>query len=522
MKIEDLNYKTYIYSLTAYLSLRLALDENVEDFKMSVNDREWQAFGDIVINVVYKDRRVVLYATQCKKITQTRRQIDQLEEVKVHMTKQYQYLAQLKDSGKDVNETKFVIFTTCTPSSNFVQSVTVKPSVLNKWKSSTSDEDLCLDATLKIKSGLKKNEIINVTNDPENTYAFVLSDNIDCRLPQLFFYTSQRIVPSMTDQLLKQKFDKYPDISTDYSKYIERWVDGQLGGNYKITKKDVVLKLGEILLDPYIVLPKNVYLKQDSFAIWNQVISNVDLTVVKNKPFTISKICRPLNLMIEETLCLNIDTITKSIRLKKDTLKNLGEPFKSYFFEVAYKCMNDDIPLHLVYNVFWKAGKIPLLMSSENQEDVKGFILDVILFMKKRKVHKKFLIKSADLNLNRFKDNLKIFTCLNDVKDLINMDEVKIRVSDTFQLSLSTIISSDPFFCKWITPNVFFDISVGKYSLKPSYSPKKVYNKKDVLKIILSDNVKDELERQLYPRNDEVDSGNVRETRLRGICPGIL
>lgn len=521
MKIEDLNYKTYIYSLTAYLSLRLALDENVEDFMMSVNDREWQVFGDIVAHVIYKDKRV-LYAIQCKKVTQAHRQIDQLEEAKIHMAKQYQYLAQLRDSGRDVNETKFAIFTTCNASSNFIHSVTLKPSVLSKWKS--SDADNCLDAMLKVKSGLKKNEIINVTNDPENIFTFVLSENMDCRLPQLFLYTSQRIFPSMLNQLLKQKFDKYPDISADYSKYVEKWVDGQLGGNYKLKKKDVVLKLGEILLDPYIVLPKNVYSKHDYFAVWNQVISRVDLTVVKNKPFTISKVCRPLNIMIEETLSLNIDTITKSIHLKKDTLDNIGEPIKSYFFEVAHKYINDDIPLHLVYNVFWKAGRIPLLMSLEGQEEAKGFILDVILFMKKMGVHKKFLIKSADLNMNRYKENLRIFTSLDDVKYLIDLNEVKIRVSDSFQLSLGTIQISDPFFLKWITPNVFFDISVGKYSLKPTYSPKRVYNKKDVLKIILNDDVKDELERHLYPERDvsEVDSRNFGEYRLRGISPGIL
>ncbi|XP_018563910.1 uncharacterized protein LOC108905512 [Anoplophora glabripennis] len=520
-RIEDLNYKAYIYSLTAYLSLRLALDQNVEDFKLSVNDREWQVFGDVVIYITYKEKKV-LYVIQCKKITQAFKQIEQLEEAKIHVEKQYQYLAQLKGAGKDVLETKFVIFTTCSTNSNFVQSVPLKAAILNKW--STSDDDNFLDGTLKLKSGLKKNEIINVTNDPENIYSFILSDNVGYHLPQLFLYTGQRILPSMLNQLLKQKFDRYPDISTDFMKYIERWIDGKLGGNYKLKKKDVVLKVGEILLGPYIVSPKNVHSKHDAFDVWNQVISRVDLTVVKNESYTISKICRPLNIMIEETLSTTIDTITKSIHLKHDTLHQVGDPIKSYFFEVVRENVYDDIPLHLVYNVFWKAGKIPLLMSSEKEEEAKGFILDVIMLMKKMGVHKKFLIKSANLNLNRYKETLKIFTCLDDVKEFVDWNEVKIRVSDSFELSLSEIQNSDPFFSKWVTPNMFFDIAVGKYSLKPSYSPKKLHRKKDILKLILSDDVKDNLEYQLYPEIDisETDSRDSNESRLRGVDPHIL
>ncbi|KAJ8921834.1 hypothetical protein NQ315_008466 [Exocentrus adspersus] len=521
VKIEDLNYKTYICSLTAYLTVRLALDQTVEDFQISVNDREWQVFGDVVVQICHKEKRVV-YAIQCKKVTQAFRQIECLEEAKIHIGKQYSYLAQIRDSGKDVNETKFAIFTTCGAGPKFTHSATLKPLLLNKWK--TTNEDIALDATLKIKTLSKKSEIINVSNDPENVYSFTLLDQANCHLPQLFLYTGQRIFPSTVNQLLKLKFDKYPDITTEYTKYIENWMDGKLGGNYKLKKRDVVLKLGEILLTPYVVSPKRINSKHDSFGVWNQVINKVDLTIVKNELFIISKICQPLNLIIEETIFTNIDIVTKSVKLSKDALRDLVDPIKSYFFEVVQDRLYDDIPLALIYNVFWKAGRIPLLMNTEDREEAKGFILDVILFMKQMGVHKKFLIKSADVNVNRNKGNVRIFTCLDDVKDLIHLDEVTVRVSESLQLPLGMIHSTDPFFCKWVTPNIFFDMAVGKYSLKPSYVLKKTQSKGDVLKIILNDEIKDQVERHLYPEVNlsEVDAANCTDDRLRGVHPSIL
>ncbi|KAJ8927373.1 hypothetical protein NQ314_020148 [Rhamnusium bicolor] len=489
---------------------------------ISVNDREWGAFGDVIINVFYKEKSTI-YAIQCKRINKTARQITCLEEAKLYMEKQYDKITELKFNGKDFNEIRFVIFTTCRTSTDFCKTFTLPPRVLNKWK--TTSQDVSIIATVQLKP-LKKNDIINVTGEAENIYSFLLMENIECQLPHFFFYTSQRVTPTMLNQLLKLKFDNYPDISNDYTKYIESWGEGKLGGNYKLRKKDVILKIGEILLNPYTVTPKKVQSKHDSFDVWNSVIDQMDLTVVKNEPFTISKICQPLNKIIEQTLRINIDTITKSINLKKgnqSVLDSIKDPIKSYLFEVVQNRLMDDIPLHLVYVIFWKAGKIPLLLSSENQEDRKGFILDIILFMKQMGVNKKFLLKSADLNLTRYKGNLKIFTCLDDIKYLVNLDELNIRVSDTFNLSLSILHSNDPFFFKWVNSNIFFDIALGKYSLKASYYTNRK-QKNDDLKIILSDEVKEQLENSLYAQNGllRLNSKKYKTDRLRDIDPCLF
>ncbi|KAJ8939380.1 hypothetical protein NQ318_011941 [Aromia moschata] len=326
LKTDDLNYRSYINYLAAFLSLRLVLNHNVHDFMISVNDKDWGAFGDVVVNMLYKGK-TILYA--------------------IHV------------------------------SSDFSKAVTLKREVLNKWK---TNDDITCDATIELKSLTKKNDLINVTSDSENVYTFLLKDKIECELPSILLYTSQRVVPSMLNQQLKVGFKNYPDISKDFIKYIENWEEGKLGGHYKLRKKDIILKIGEILLTPYIVSPKRIQPHHHSFDIWNNIINNVDLTVVKNEPFAISKICVPLNRIIEETFATNIDTITKSISLKSgdsSILDRIRDPFKSYLFEVLQDQKRDELPLHQVYTIFWKAGKIPLLLSTEDREECKGFIFDV-------------------------------------------------------------------------------------------------------------------------------------------------
>ncbi|KAJ8982458.1 hypothetical protein NQ317_000416 [Molorchus minor] len=363
VKTDDLEYKGYIYTLAAFLSMRLALNQKVVDFMISVNDKDWGAFGDVVIRVIRKDR-TILYAIQCKKFNQSVKQINCIEETKLNIKKQYDYIATLKNNGKDYSLTKFVIFTAYSTSSNFRKTFTLSSEVLNKWKTNTdtdtnTDTYIDNDGTVELKPLTTKNDV-NVTSDPENVFCFVLADKVKCQLPYVFLYTGQKVFPFMINQLLKSKFDNNPDISKDYLKYVEQWGDGKLGGNYKLRKADVILKVGEILLNPFVVSPKKIQSQHDCFDIWNSVVDAVDLTVVKNNKFIISKICQPLNKKIEDTLSTNIDSVTKSVNLNPggvSILNTISEPIKSYLFEVVQDKPHTEIPLHLIYNVFWKAEK---------------------------------------------------------------------------------------------------------------------------------------------------------------------
>ncbi|KAJ8982459.1 hypothetical protein NQ317_000417 [Molorchus minor] len=139
-------------------------------------------------------------------------------------------------------------------------------------------------------------------------------------------------------------------------------------------------------------------------------------------------------------------------------------------------------------------------------------------------IRKKYLLKTADFNLNHFKTQLKVFANLEDIKYLVNLDEIKIRVSESFGLSLSTINLTDPFFFKSVTPNMFLDLSLGRYSLKAGN--RKNQNANDDLKIILSDEVKEELENSLMYQRPDLSRMNsctsYINNKLRGIDPRLF
>ncbi|XP_074025578.1 uncharacterized protein [Leptinotarsa decemlineata] len=503
----------YITNLCTYLSLRLSLVESVRDFSISTNDRRWQSFGDIVICVTtYKDKeKSAVYAIKCKQVCEVGKQIDSLTQAKINMEKEYVSLAGLKKL-QEFDIVKFLIFTTNSTSSKFssVESentVEVSGETLNLWK---TDEGTVPESDIILVKSSKRTDIIDVTSDRDNVFLIYPKDENDSyQLPFVYLYTSQNVSPKMITDLFQKKFDVF--IYHQYLKYIENWSEGKLGGNYYLTKRDVILKIGEILLSSYLLLPKKILFGSGNFDTWNEIISQVDVTIVKRENHVTSKIRQPINQIIETSLG-KIDDVSKSIEITKDILEAVKEPIiRAYLFE-EYDTQESEIPMSKIYLIFWKAGKIPLLLETE-KKDEREIILKVIRFMKENGVIRKFILKTSQ----SFVDNsLKIFSCLDDVKHLVDLDEVKLSFIRG-ELSLKTICSSDSLFLKWITPNIFFDMALGKYEIR------KVSNTDEEqpsdLKMILDDINKNNLLMGLYPEyplsQNELENGS----RLKGINP---
>ncbi|VEN41832.1 unnamed protein product [Callosobruchus maculatus] len=570
------NLLQYIYHITSYLSLKLALDENIKQAKISINDKKWQSFGDIVIYIAHSNKEMT-YAIKCKQVASAKHQIDSLKEAKVEMHKEYSSVCKLIEkitphidkvtmnkhytsipNGTEyiIAMTQFAIFTPCAAGSNFSRSVVPSLEKTKGTWNTITDLDpngrqmqaVKLDDIAQKVSprdnrelGLtmrpaKRNEIINTNPDRETIFNFQpQAYEKPTVMPNIAIYTSQNVFQDMIPELLKKKFSKssFTDISESYKRYIENWSNGKLGGNYKITKKDIILKVGEILLSKYVVGPRMVKLNTtyDNFDTWNSVIDKVDLTVVEDEQFVISKMCQPINTLIEEIFSVKIDTSSRTIKLAKEVVeekdgvwkkiikleKQIEEmkdkEMKAYFFEEVHDFL--DVPLPKIYMVLWKVGKIPLLMSTKKFEDDKSFILQVISFMKSYGVNKKFLLKTTQPEMVRSRDDLIIFKNLDNIQSFVDLEAISVRVVDNFKLSLRDIQTTDQFFFKWVTPNIFFDMSLGRYSIKRNIFKNDIENE---LKIVLSDEMLEKIKETLYKGNQSSIKYDTLD-RLEGLNP---
>ncbi|KAG5881164.1 hypothetical protein JTB14_024579 [Gonioctena quinquepunctata] len=459
---EEPFHQDYVQLLTTYLSLRLALDPNVKDFNISMDDKRWHTFGDIVIDVKYKNRSTV-YAIKCKRVYEFPKTIDSFDQSRIRMEKEYESLTVLRNL-QEFSNARFLIFSTCNTSPKFSETDTtvgVSRQVLNLWR---TEQGILPDTDYLIVKPSKRNDLVNVTSDSENIFSiYPETENESFKLPPVFFYTSQIVFPWMIDDLLKKKFEI--SIKKKYSKYIEEWAEGNLGGNYYLNKRDVIIKVGEILLFPYMMLPKKIITADEkNFEIWNKVMNRVDLIVVERKNHVNGRMCEPLNQMIEEKFG-KIDEVSKTITISDEIVKGIEDSrIKAYLFEeydstsLKYK-----ISLSKFYKIFWKSGKTPIPLSSEKDPEQDELIVKVISFMKQYGVNLKFLLKTSRPTLSE--KTLNIFGCLDDVKELVDLKKVGFTIPGGF-VSLDEIRFTDPTILKMITPNQFFDMALGKYSIQ--------------------------------------------------------
>ncbi|XP_057652397.1 uncharacterized protein LOC130891587 [Diorhabda carinulata] len=519
--------ESYIYSVVSQLSLRLALDPNVIQFKISVNDKKWHTYGDIVINLTYKRKTITKtkYAIRCKNISDASRTIDSLNDAKIYLNKEYESIICCR-KREDYAQTKFVIFTTCNISSKFPNNVELDRKFLKNHMKSTKEN---IPNIVKVQPLGNRIDVINISSENDNIFS-LFPESEDIELPQIYLYSNQRVLPHSVDEIIKKNFKFTSKFSRIYLEYIENWALGKLGGYYFLTKKDILLKIGEILLTPYVFYPKMINFKGGNFDTWNKVVEKTDVIVVQNEPFVLSKLCEPFNQTIEESLSVEdsdgtsikvkIDSITKTVSITDKLIEKIKDTkLKAYLVEDCNIGKgSSEVRLNKLYNVFWKTGQISLLISLETSKDSKKLIFDIIEFLKKGGVHKKFLIRTDEpffqVNLT---ENLKVFSCLEDIKDIVELEDIKIRISKNFTISLKNISQSDPFFLKWVSPSIFFDMILYKYTMRKNETSQ--INIQADLKIILDEETKKQILSTLY--QTEVTPTGLGG-RLIGVEPGIF
>jgi len=217
--------------------------------------------------------------------------------------------------------------------------------------------------------------------------------------------------------------------------------------------------------------------------------------------------------------------------MSQTNINSIQNPvLKMYLFEETLSDINDDIPLDIVYDVFWKAGLIPMILEVKDVKSLEH-VLQVITLLKSLGFTRRYFLETHDQNVKpylRYYKTLTYFVTVDDVARKLPsflLDYVKINVTDSFSLSLMAIQDSDLFFQKLITANEFMDMSLGKYSFKSvdNHLAQREPGVEDA-KLILSDAVMIKMKEEVDCKSDMSCSSDYKSQRrgLRGLNPELF
>ncbi|CAG9770977.1 unnamed protein product [Ceutorhynchus assimilis] len=540
IKIPEGNNKTYVCSVIAYWAVSLTLEPTVKDFKISTNDKEWGDFGDVVIQIDLKESQEELsttFAIQFKDVSNNVKSVDSLAEGRFALAKILSQINSFKQR-KDVENKKFIIYTTAFAEANIEKQLTIKTDLLHK-SNDCQCKNLPNEITIVSKTvSNRKKMFVNTSDDNANIFFYFTKDNIHT-LPKIYLYThqkKQKHFGKWIDDLVSSAIygDTKIDIHREFIKYIINWNDGILGGNYKLKKEDILVKLGHLLLYEFKVPPVIKRTEKLNYKIWQNAVQSVDVTILQKHPVIIGKVCDPINWKIEAELDLKIDTFTSSIDLDQSTIKKITNPvLKMYLFEETLSDIEDDVPIDLVYDFFWKAGLIPLLLEVKDIKE-QEHVLNVISLLKSLGLIRRYLLMTSNIKTSlRYYRTLDFFVNVDDIANKlpsIVFDKVKIQITDNFSLSLKTIQESDTFFQRTIRAHEFFDMSLGRYSFKPfgnSLARKIGQDTQLVLKhetmIKLKEEIEslDEIKMVLLKYENKGDEGDIVQF-LHGVKPNLF
>lgn len=507
--------KEYICLLTAILSLQIALDENIEDFYISVFNKKWFSYGYIVIDILKNGDLERKFAIKCKPVPNNEIKICSFRDIITIKKESERVKALLQHHGSV--KTTFAIFTTF--------------QAPMKKDLSPDEEQSELESVQPVKE--KELLLIDVSNKDGAVFEIPIEDG-----HKILIFTSQNIGQNRIQGQLEEKFKNYPHISyasKEFITYMKNWCKGCLGGFYSLRKIDVILNLGYILLQDVIMdpitpivsnkkntstdtsstVPSDTGNDTTSYKMWNNVIDKMDLTILKKDLCNVSRISTPIIEFVNKTFDTIIET-GRLLHVKTETVKALDPEIKAYLLE-ATQNLEYPLPSREVYSALWKANRIPLLLNHKvGSED---FIVNIICFMKQNHFKRKFIIFSDDPSSMTVKNDFKMFRSICDILVYINLWEINVKLADGIDITLGEICSSNLFLLRSITPEKFLSLTLGKCSFEEAADNDFVRGS-DCLQLIIHDK---EIWRKIYkPKSTQKELNHPYFQKIKVNNPALL
>ncbi|XP_066157039.1 uncharacterized protein [Euwallacea fornicatus] len=501
--------RSYILSAIAYWSVDLALNPSVMDFKISLEDRISDYFGEAVVEVSFSE----LYAKASHSVlslmhfqnieSNVARTVDSFKEGPFSYENILREIGKMNVQHKPNQKISYCVYSTCQPGLHLDALITIKYCKNCRTAKLICGCEFGVDEDLVVKSCYLKKErlaLLNTSDYNEDIYYFYNENPGTYPLPKIYIYFKQRrrkeFLEHITSLIAKQLYKcSAAQVAEDYLLQVSHW-GLKKDRLFKVTKENVLATLTGLLLEPFRLTPsleRNFTTPIKKLKLWVQATRSVDVTVLGSQR-DLDKLIMPYNLILGKLL--DVEVVEESIQLPKRALKNMRNLLlKSYLHEEDQGSRS--FRLELLQEIGWKAGVVPLTLQAEDPERAKT-VVRILENIKKQGFFRRYvLVTEYAQSVRTHQKYLSIFFSLDDIRDKLNdffLEEVKIDFAGE-HVSLQTIDQTDLLFKKTITPYEFFCMILEKSHIKLDTTTRnKDINYKLVLESQLFNKLRDSLQ----------------------------
>ncbi|XP_044267748.1 uncharacterized protein LOC123013350 [Tribolium madens] len=497
--------KDYEYLIPAYYALIFAFNENVIDFKLSTNNRDYGDFDDVIIEIEFKNGEEHVFALQLKHIKRTIAQITLITNNKKFSLNKYSKefrTVKTKHSKSSLGRTTFKNFHFILFSNSSLEKSEDFNENWNKLEPVANDKKIESDVLIKKIEACFVKDLLNISDLGEIFIFKSQKENSTDEefFKQFYFFTKQKntkeVESSIRAFMMKKFKNCNSNILLNYLNFFNHWCSREYG-NLKVTKQDVKLKIAELILAPHIPEPnterlKNIPTKEalEAFGIF----ATFDLILFDN--ISNQGLDRIWEIVLQELVPFDYDW--------EDPLPGFYErKFLKTFPLSAFSENYNEITLKKMYIMNWHAGRVPLVIKPDKYTIDQNDVSVVLKLIKSETGKNKIVLISNTNEIDTsgwkvFKDfsDLKTHCCLS--KTLF--DTMTVSLQGRPNTSLKQFLENDEHLLKAFTSNEFVSmlddtLLIGDDCKKdlPEY-----YITRKVSKILLNSKVITALENDLF------------------------
>jgi hypothetical protein len=405
--------KDYEKLMCALLALKFSTSDIVTDFEMKTNGDDCGDFDDVALTVTFMDGESQTFLLQLKHSEIRRNVTDKKLAAENGDFSLLKYVKSIR-KFKNTENINFILYTNSSTSIEDDLKICLQnkdntnEKVVVKELQDLDDKKLLL-WTKNGKTRRKKNNIKEINHKPQsqkkgtNVFQFELNQSSGLHDPFKRFYffadqTNTTGAESLINDMLREECGiNDATCSSSFIQFMGTW----WSGNFILTKYDVVAKLAELMLTPFIQTISDTKCN-DKSKFLREAIMKFDMTIVRDT---------------NEEVIANIWNETAS----DDEIS-----FTSLKYGLRPKGIKDVSPKERS-KVLWHLNKIPLIVKAEecHQEQVNHAIRLL------EKVEKKKVV----LLTNATKEEFPGWKIFQDLSDLLN-DGVYTDITQHFSVSL--------------------------------------------------------------------------------------
>ncbi|KAJ3641463.1 hypothetical protein Zmor_027970 [Zophobas morio] len=347
--------------MCAFYALKLIARDDVENFEMTTNNAKYEVFDDIELNVKFRNGKTCTYLFQFK-----------------HKTGANSITI---DDLKSENQRDFCVKKYC----NSLSSLRVKDDVVCILSTNSSTDikqntQISTDIILEARDYIENEDLLLNVRERKPSNVFQVVEKLDDKTQMFYFFTEQNdtidtkvLVQKMLDEMLQC------DVYDSFMQFMGKW----WSKNVVLSKDDVIAKLTELALSPYI---KSLSGDKQNAKTENlrKAIMNYSLTIVENSGKNV------------------VQNVWPDVHIEKEVLMKIRDKF-----ELGERDQ---------FKMKWFLGKVPLIVELDDwNKTTVGCVIKVM----NKSVEKRQIILVGKVTKGQF-DGMDV---LQDLSDLMNKAE---------------------------------------------------------------------------------------------------